>query len=203
MTGTSAAGCTGSDSFHVLILEPVTLGVQVDASGCPGPNLLYTANVSNGGPLPAITWFANGVAAGDGTSYLHANAKNGDLVWCFVQTSDPPECLDQTAIQSSVLEVDCIPIVGVRPDISGALHLHLFPNPNNGAFTLQTSTPHSGSAGLLVVDILGRPVHRSVLQTVAGNNAWEIYLPGLPAGIYYLAFSMEGEQSWSRLRVGH
>lgn len=203
VTGISVAGCSASGSFAVQINEPLTLGVQVDITGCPGPNLLYTANVTNGGAFPDIIWYINGIPAGNGESFVYDNAKNGDLVWCVVQATNPPECLDQTTIQSSVFEVNCIPVVNVRPDISDVLPLKLYPNPNSGVFTLQTSAPHSGLAGLLVLDVLGRPVHRIMLQAAAGYNTWEIRLPGLPAGIYYLAFSMEGKRGGSRFRVGH
>jgi hypothetical protein len=61
----------------------------------------------------------------------------------------------------------------------------LYPNPNNGTFTLETS---SAKGDLIVFNLLGSEVHR---QTLSGTKN-QVSVAHLPNGIYLVQFSANG-----------
>jgi hypothetical protein len=68
----------------------------------------------------------------------------------------------------------------------------LFPNPNNGVFTVTFFTERSGVADLAVYDVTGREVIRAEVVTNTGRNEMPVNLTGYARGVYTVRFIFEG-----------
>lgn len=74
--------------------------------------------------------------------------------------------------------------------------MDLFPNPNNGAFTVRFEPEQSGPTIITVLDINGRTVYKIELENVEGLYEQEINLGEDVNGIYFLKI-MQGENVWT------
>jgi hypothetical protein len=74
---------------------------------------------------------------------------------------------------------DTLTGVGIN-EVSGSDMFKLYPNPNNGKFTIET-TQFSG-AEITVYDVLGRPVYQKQLV----SSMESIDMSGATNGTYYL-----------------
>ncbi|MFN0036706.1 MAG: hypothetical protein ACKVUS_16695 [Saprospiraceae bacterium] len=57
---------------------------SISASGCPGPNLTFSAEVVNGGSVPNVLWYLNGAAVWSGSTYNLFGVANDSQVYCTV-----------------------------------------------------------------------------------------------------------------------
>jgi uncharacterized repeat protein (TIGR01451 family) len=111
----------------------------------------------------------------------HTYAGGGSFNACLVVTND---CGAQdTSCQN-------ITLVGrAGPD---ALQVQLYPNPNNGRFTLEANSRESGPAWVRIYDLTGRMVHVEDLGEVAGLFRKRIELKGLASGSYFMQIEIKG-----------
>jgi hypothetical protein len=70
--------------------------------------------------------------------------------------------------------------------------LSLYPNPNNGNFSLNFTASEAQTANLVMTDMSGKTVWSMPVSTQAGRNEMNISLDGVPAGMYLLQVS-QGE----------
>ncbi|MDX2282898.1 MAG: T9SS type A sorting domain-containing protein [Bacteroidia bacterium] len=75
--------------------------------------------------------------------------------------------------------------------------LALYPNPNDGSFTLEIQSPAPQRAQLRILDLTGRTLSLEEVRLAAGSNALR-RSPGLPAGTYFLL--LEGASAPARIR---
>lgn len=64
--------------------------------------------------------------------------------------------------------------------------LNLFPNPNDGNFTLQFNANVNSSVAINITDITGKIVYTSIASTVRGNNFVNLNVSDLQKGFYLL-----------------
>ena len=80
----------------------------------------------------------------------------------------------------------CVPIViGVESWTKDA-NIHLYPNPNQGAFTLQFEQVMKQDLNMRIIDVLGREVYSNVLP--ANRQSHPIEVPEA-SGNYYIELS--------------
>lgn len=70
------------------------------------------------------------------------------------------------------------------------IQLSIFPNPNNGNFTLNYSLPQNYSGKLEIFDITGKLVHHQILP--AWSTVQQISLQTIKAGVYFLKIETNG-----------
>ncbi|MBS1647267.1 MAG: T9SS type A sorting domain-containing protein [Bacteroidetes bacterium] len=68
----------------------------------------------------------------------------------------------------------------------------VYPNPNNGIFTINTNTPDSQS--VTIISMLGTTVLNFYI-----NGTTKVVYPNLPAGIYLLRFSSKWGTSYYKI----
>ncbi len=76
-------------------------------------------------------------------------------------------------------------------EIIEANSVALFPNPSNGAFTVQLNASKSEEVNVQVIDISGRVVYNDVVSCSVGKNNIAIDLDELPAGVYQVNLKVE------------
>jgi uncharacterized repeat protein (TIGR01451 family) len=82
--------------------------------------------------------------------------------------------------------------------------LSVFPNPNDGTFTLQTELIAAGDVNIEVIDLLGKVVHTQVFaQQSAGKLQLPINVQNLSSAIYVLRATSNGQIATVKLRIGN
>ena len=71
--------------------------------------------------------------------------------------------------------------------------LSVYPNPNNGVFTVAFAADAETDAEIVLTDVSGKAAYRQQTRVVAGENNTEVFTEELPAGVYILRLSINGE----------
>mgnify|MGYP000633628282 FL=1 len=68
----------------------------------------------------------------------------------------------------------------------GGDNLSVFPNPTHHALTLNIQSQWEDQTGLQILDANGKVVRQLPIEIYQGQNTFELQLPDLPSGIYFL-----------------
>ncbi|MBS1684651.1 MAG: S8 family peptidase [Bacteroidetes bacterium] len=91
---------------------------------------------------------------------------------------------------------------GVGEVPGNTLAVSLYPNPNNGRFTLNYQAECAAVLAVEVYDISGRVVYNTEWNTIAGKNATAIDLSKSSAGMYLVRVAAGDQQSMIKVAVG-
>jgi hypothetical protein len=168
VTVTDASGCVGSQ-VHTVMVNPLPV---VNANGptqlCVTDGVITYSGVPSGG-----TW--SGPAMNNGVfSPSTAGVGAHTLVYSFTDSSG---CSDTAQV---IVTVDpCTNVSGINATTA----VSLFPNPNNGTFTL-TFENYAGDAVVEVMDVQGKLVQTKLLQNVQAQVNQPLQLNSLNEGMY-------------------
>ena len=102
-----------------------------------------------------------------------------------------------SAMDTSSLWVDVCN--GISDNVS-LTNLNVFPNPNNGQFTLEIN--HASGNGILVItDALGQVISSENIVTVNGSLTKEVNLGMYASGIYFIHFTTSTETTVQKISV--
>lgn len=149
---TDSNGCSASDTVAITIFTPPTAGGTASASTvCLNDGAVTLTGTPSGG-----TWSGPGVS---GSSFNPAIAGNGAQTATYIFT-DGNGCSDTATV---IITVN--PCTGITEQDPAAV-FSLFPNPNNGTFTVMLNNRIS-DAGLSIYNALGQQV---LNQTIRSNE---------------------------------
>lgn len=74
-----------------------------------------------------------------------------------------------------------------------AENFKVYPNPNNGNFTVSFETAQAGTAQLQMLDVAGKAIFNRSYETVSGVNEIPVEMTGYATGVYVLKF-VQGEE---------
>ena len=138
--------CTGSEMVTAMLLDSAVIYITVtDANGC-------TATDSFVLDAEDVRCFAG--SSGVAKVQMCHRTGSSTSPWMTI-------CVDQEAVASHLAHGDYLGICGRRMDVSGngsALELKVYPNPNNGNFTLDFHSVNNSNENILIQ-----------LKSVAGN----------------------------------
>lgn len=77
--------------------------------------------------------------------------------------------------------------------------LTLYPNPNNGQFTLQLISDNENDANVRVFDLTGKMVAQQRFASTKGENRFSMDLGTQPSGIYFVEVNINGERLVKKL----
>lgn len=163
--------------------------IPVDSTHCFGAIENITI-AGNGRIFLAEAGSAVTFIAGSSIRFLPGfKAEHGSYVHGYI-TDSGDFC--EEILQPSIVQVANNPDKGIEfaleektEEMQSEKKIKLYPNPNNGRFTLQLSD-FENEAIVRVFDMIGRNYYRTV---VAGNGDTKILLPQLPEGIYQIMVS--------------
>jgi len=79
--------------------------------------------------------------------------------------------------------------------------LQIFPNPNNGRFTIRITTEAATEATLVISSITGQQVLQQQHSLQQGENQLQVQLPAMAKGLYLLQVQSAGSVSTRRITV--
>lgn len=188
MTSNLTCVTKGSDTARVIttvtpvVIPVVSITANPGAIGRAGAPVTYTATVTNGGTTPVYQWKKNRVAVGTNSNAYTNNAwAVNDTVTCTVISNSP--CANPDTVVSNLIVMKAATGVG---QVNGSgNNISIYPNPNNGSFTL-VGTINGNNAVIEVVSMVGQAVYREVIPIGSGNIKQQVNLPASIANGTYL-----------------
>lgn len=174
-----SVGCGGDDSLYILVNPaPTVTSFASDNNVCVADGSVSLTGTPAGG-----TWSGPGVT---GNSFSPATAGNGTHVVSYTYT-DVNGC-DATATETIVVS----PCTGIAENETQNTY-SVYPNPNNGTFTLTVNTD-AGDMNIELVDLSGRVVYTSIENNVQSGFQKQIETENLAVGTYMMRVTSKDVQ---------
>lgn len=170
-------------SVHVFPIPAVSLGP--DTILCDFQTILLDA----GNPGASYLWSTGATTQTILVDSSGIGYNTGD--WWVLVTQDGCTGNDTIGITFTVCQ-------GIAP-VGNVWDVLLYPNPNNGTFTLEIEVPKSEEAEITLVNLFGQELYKARNVKIQHHLATKISLPGVPPGIYHLI--LQGRSSQNVLKV--
>lgn len=132
----------------------------------------------------SIAWdFGDGSSSGENNP-THLYAASGTYLVCLFAFN---ACEVDTFCQ------DVAVIVNSTGSPENDFGVQVFPNPNNGGFTLELDLPEVASCSYALLMATGQPVQEQSMELGSGSQRISIRTD-LPAGLYFLRVTMDGKR---------
>jgi hypothetical protein len=194
-------------SSETTMVVDTPLNVYLSITSSPGTHILpgefdtLIAVVINGGTSPTFVWWLNGLETTDTTYQYISNtfsAPYPDSITCVVTSGNA--CRSSTFSWVYIVVSD----LGVTSTPLSEETLNVFPNPNNGEFTVQGSIggEQDAAVSLELTDVLGRVVYKTATMANDGQINARLMLNGsLPRGMYLLNLRSDAENKVFRILI--
>jgi PKD repeat protein len=197
MVAINSLGCsTVSDTINLYVTtaskpSPIASFLVNDTVNCisyQNFNFINASSLKGAGWISKFTW-----SLSDGTFDTISNSIYGKKfaslgTFTISLTATTNLGCSNTSIRTVRVVPDslCVPIViGVESWTKDA-NIHLYPNPNHGAFTLQFEQVMKQDLSMRIIDVLGREVYSNILPANKQSHAVEV---PEASGNYYIELS--------------
>jgi len=183
------------DSLGINVLPHVSPSVSIINGSAPvdsaisyGQIFTFFSSVIYGGTNISYQWYANGILIPGATNSSYAATVYQDSTFsCRVIGNPPCDNTTDTAYSNGIKIYATY--LGVNPLNKNLNHFSLFPNPNNGSFTLngQINSFVGNEINIEITDILGREVYTGKLAVQNGMVNEQVILDNqISPGTYLL-----------------
>ena len=181
VTGTDINGCTGNDSVFV---EVYPLPVAQNVTYVSATQLLVTDSTSG------VQWYFNGVAiTPNGTNQFYTATANGSY---WVVYTDSNGCVSPNSDATIITNIIDTTSVGQLSNLSG---ISVYPNPNNGIFTIQSENNNLSNAIVEVMDVTGKIIFNETFT----ENRKTVDLTQNANGFYLVKINLGEETGFLRI----
>jgi Secretion system C-terminal sorting domain/PKD domain len=188
VTGTNTAGCTDADVVTVNVNPSATAGFTASVVGSSA----VTNNTSTG--AASYQWnFGDNTPSDNSANPVHTYTANGTYTITLIVTGI---CGSDTMTQ-----VVTITQVGLQ-DIDLSNTLEVYPNPNDGVFTIAFELSSAKTVQIEVLDVQGRKVVEQRLESVLVHRE-QLDLSGSESGIYVLRIITTDGVATQKIVVRH
>lgn len=161
-----------------MLMAPVVTVTTNPASPVSGQMTDFTANVSNGGSNITYQWLRNGVAIPGATSNPYtALMASGEKIAVIAYCHEP--CIFPDSAVSNNISI------GIISTGNALAPLKLYPNPNNGSFTVEGKL-NAQHVALEVVNVTGQVVVKENAGNITGAFRYAVKTGDAAPGIYLL-----------------
>jgi len=165
-----------------------------------GTDVTFSAVVYNGGIAPSYQWQMNHVNIPGATNatYTDSNISSGISI-DLVLTSNMECAVPDTTVYSNTVTIQTnVGVTNISPSLES---VGLYPNPNNGSFTVKGSLQSSSNVSVEVCNLLGQVIYSGDAATQNNQLNKTITLEKPPGGIYFLRITQDGESKVFRFSV--
>ena len=181
VTGTDINGCTGNDSVFV---EVYPLPDAQNVTYVSATQLLVTDSTSG------VQWYFNGVAiTPNGTNQFYTATANGSY---WVVYTDANGCVSPNSDTTIITSIVDTTSVGQLSNLSG---ISVYPNPNNGIFTIHSENNNLSNAVVEVMDVTGKIIFSESFT----ENRKTIDLTQNANGFYWVKINLGEETGFLRI----
>jgi hypothetical protein len=149
-------------------------------SPSPSANVIYNGTQLFVTPYDtsfAVDWYFNGnlVSGQNGKflPYLGNGVYNAEIY-----NKRYPAC-------RTIMEADTV-VSGIE-DLSSVYNLNVFPNPNNGSFTIQFSSEESNELWIEVQNMIGEVIYSRKMEVTSGLYSENLSLNDVAKGVYFVS----------------
>jgi hypothetical protein len=197
--GVCATRDTVYDTVAITVYPNVTPSITISLMGVSdsvsyfGEVVTMFSTVTDGGSAPLYQWHRNGLPIAGATNSSYAAAVfHNDTFRCKV-TSNAPCISSAGAIGTSNTIIIYAEFLGIDQLALGHTAFSLFPNPNNGSFTLNGNVTGGNELIYEVTNVLGQRVYAAKAMPQNGRISEQIKIGSLPAGSYQLRIHSDSE----------
>ncbi|HEY6159859.1 MAG TPA: T9SS type A sorting domain-containing protein, partial [Bacteroidia bacterium] len=170
---TDGNGCTGTDAVNVTINTPPTVTLNMPGTfAC----INWSSYALSGGSPSGGTYSGPGVSGGN-----FDPAAAGQGTWTIQYDYTDVNGCQGTATQNITVDL-CTGVSSILNDDA----VNVYPNPSNGTFTVNISTPGLQHVQLSVMDVQGRMIYTSEVSNTTNEFNRTISIEGLAQGVYTL-----------------
>ncbi len=182
-------GCATTDQINVTIYQSPTANFTYTN---PQPAVYNFSSLTTTGSLP-FTYSWN---FGDGTT---SNLQNPQHTYALAGGYQVTLVVTHATCGSSTTQKEITSITSIEDGtLSG--EVSIYPNPNNGIFTIASADLQAATFSIQVTDVQGRSVYYNVLKNVNGFSQ-EINLTALAKGVYIVKLSDGTRSGYTRVII--
>ncbi len=169
-------------------------GLQV----APWELVTFTATPVNGGANPTYQWMRNGkeVTGATNATWGTYQLNDGDTISVVLYSDYNCPTIDSAISNQLVVDV-LLHIKNINP----LKNISLFPNPNNGSFSLQGNVNTTDAIQLTIINSVGQIVHQQEVKTVNGKLNEQVHTSNLAGGVYLLQLQNNEHKQHIRFTV--
>lgn len=189
-----------SASHPIVVQQPLTPTVSLSVSPTgtlwSGQQATFTAIATNTGNTPVYVWTINSqlVPGVNLPSYITDSLNDNDTVCVWAYTDY--KCASEPVVK------DCI-VININSSVMAMSlnNLRMYPNPNNGSFTLKGKINNTEKVQLQILNAVGQVVYTNEANTTNGKLQQDINLGSIANGIYLLRIQAGAEQQNISFRI--
>ena len=152
-----------------------------------GSTLTLTCNTTTGGWLWSTGATTRAITVSAAGTYTVRNYNAGS---CYA-----------TSLPVTVYVIYNTREAGVADGSENLTNLIAYPNPSNGRFNVSFSTEQEQTCLISIYDLSGRLMMERNIETVQGNNLFEMNAPSLSSGVYLMRLSGDSINKQLRLNI--
>jgi len=172
--------------------------VAPDSVITPGTTAYFNSYVG-GTMLNGYQWYVNGVAVlgADSSTFILSDITTDDTVTLQVMSN---ALCASTGSGTVVMHVYPVSVANVAASLN---NISLFPNPNNGSFSVEgfVNGANNGSIQIDVTNAIGQVVYNGSTAVTNGHVKQQLNLGNVPAGVYMLRLNSEGQTRTLRFTI--
>ncbi|MBK5285833.1 MAG: HYR domain-containing protein, partial [Bacteroidia bacterium] len=173
--------CTGNATITAILLDTATVTVTVtDANGCTASSSFR-------------------IQAEDARCFA-GNSQNAKVQLCHKTNSNSNPwtqlCVDESAVASHLAHGDYLGKCGKRveeSDLEAGMEINVYPNPNNGRFTLEVHSDSNQEIKLLMTNVIGEVVINKTVSIPDGIFKGTLDTRDVNEG-YYILSIIQGDK---------
>jgi hypothetical protein len=188
VTVTNEFGCVKSDTANVIVNALPVVSLGQDTLICYN----YTIMLNAGNPGSTFMW-SNGETTQSIVVDTTGMIQDEKKIW--VDVINPSQCASSDTIIISFKECTGI------DELANNLSFVVYPNPNEGLFTVKFNTPAEVKADLEIVNAAGKVMFNVPEMKIHQGMTYDLDLRNLSAGIYSLRVMVNGKIHQSKVII--